>query len=92
MDSTHRIPYFAHWHGQEQDVDLPDSQPEPGVGSIIHLTVNLDGELQRRPFVVTARRQRTDGADHLGLLNRLGIDTGMPTAVDLDVELHNPEH
>ena len=92
METSSRLPYYAHWHGQEQPLELPDSQPEPGVGSVIHLTVNLDGELQRRPFIVTAKHQRTNSEHGSGLLARLGLSNGMPIAVDLDVELHNPEH
>jgi hypothetical protein len=88
MHTTSRLPYFAHWQGQELTYDLPDTQPEPGVGSIIHLTVNLSGELQRRPFMVTAKRLRTDSPHSGGLLARLGLDNGIPIAVDLDVELH----
>jgi hypothetical protein len=90
MHTVHRLPYYAHWHGQELVFDLPDTQPEPGIGSIIHLTVNLAGELQRRPFVVTARHVRTDSPHSGGLLSRLGLDDGVPIAVDLDVDLHEP--
>ena len=91
MDPTTRIPYYAHWQGEEIVYDLPDTQPEPGVGSIIYLTVNLGGEVQRRPFVVTARRVRTD-SERSGLLTRFGIGSdGVPTAVDLDVDLHRQE-
>ena len=91
MDPTTRIPYYAHWQGEEIVYDLPDTQPEPGVGSIIYLTVSLGGEVQRRPFVVTARRVRTD-AERTGLLTRFGIGSdGVPTAVDLDVDLHRQE-
>ena len=89
--TTTRLPYYAHWQGEELALDLPDTQPEPGVGSIIHLTVNLAGQLQRRPFVVTARRTRTDSPHSGGLLSRLGLDDGVPIAVDLDVEPHRPE-
>jgi hypothetical protein len=88
MHTTSRLPYYAHWQGQELTFDLPDTQPEPGVGSIIHLTVNLAGEVQRRPFMVTAKRLRTDSPHSGGLLSRLGLDDGIPIAVDLDVELH----
>ena len=92
MHTTTRLPYYAHWQGEEIPVDLPDSQPEPGVGSIIHLTVNIAGQVQRRTFQVTAKRQRTD-RDRSGLLTRWGIGSdGIPIAVDLDVELHRPEH
>lgn len=91
-DATTRLPHYAHWQGEEIVYDLPDVQPEPGVGSIIYLTVNLAGEVQRRPFVVTGRRLRTDSPWSGGLLTRLGLDDGVPTAVDLDVELHRPEH
>ena len=64
-NTTHtiaRLPYYAHWQGQERIYDPPgDPARSPGVGSIIHLTVNLAGELRRLPFKVTvARRQRTD--------------------------------
>jgi hypothetical protein len=89
-DTTTRLPYYAHWQGEELSFDLPETQPEPGVGSIIHLTVNLAGQLQRRAFVVTARRVRTDSPHSGGLLTRLGFDNGVPIAVDLDVELHEP--
>jgi len=92
MRTTSRLPYYAHWQGEEIVYDLPDTQPEPSIGSIIHLTVNLAGELQRRPFKVTGRRQRTNSEHSDGLLTRLGIDQGIPTAVDLEVELHRPEH
>jgi hypothetical protein len=92
MDPTTRIPYYAHWQGEEIAYDLPDTQPEPGVGSIIYLTVNMAGELQRRPFVVTGRRLRTDSLRSGGLLSRLGLVDGIPTAVDLDVELRHTEH
>ncbi len=90
MPTTSRLPYYAHWRGQELAYDLPETQPEPGVGTVIHLTVDIAGELQRRPFQVTARRQRTDSPHGGGLLARLGLDDGIPTAVDLDVELHEP--
>ena len=89
--STTRLPYYAHWQGEELTFDLPDTQPEPGVGSIIHLTVNIAGQVQRRAFMVTARHVRTDSPNGGGLLARLGLDTGIPTAVDLDVELHEPK-
>jgi len=90
--TTSRLPVYAHWHGQEIVVDLPENQPEPGVGTVIHLTINVAGELQRRPFRVTAKRQRTD-TERSGLLTRWGIgNDGLPIAVDLDVELHRPEH
>ena len=92
IHATWRLPHYVHWQGQELDFDLPDTQPEPGVGSIIHLTVTIAGELQRRLFRVTARRQRTDSGHSSGLLTRLGLDYGVPTAVDLDVEPHDPEH
>ena len=91
MDPTTRIPYYAHWQGEEIVYDLPETQPEPGVGSTIYLTVNLGGEVQRQPFVVTARRVRTD-SERSGLLTRFGIGSdGVPTAVDLDVDLHRQE-
>lgn len=92
MHATTRLPYYAHWQGQELIYDLPETQPEPGIGSIIHLTVDIAGELQRRTFKVTAKRQRTD-TERSGLLTRFGIGSdGIPTAVDLDVELHQPGH
>ena len=87
-----RLPYYAHWQGQELVFDLPDTQPEPGIGTIIHLTANIAGRLQRLPFKVTARRQRSDAGSSGGLMTRLGLGGGIPTAVDLDVELFNPEH
>ena len=88
--TTTRLPYFAHWQGQEIPVELPDTQPEPGVGSVIHLTVDVAGEVQRRPFVVTARRMRTD-SNRTGLLSQWGIGSdGLPIAVDLDVDPHIP--
>lgn len=87
-----RLPYYAHWQGEEIPVDLPENQPDPNVGTIIHLTVNLAGEAQRRPFKVMAKRMRTD-TEESGLLTRWGIgNDGLPIAVDLDVELHRPEH
>lgn len=90
MQTTSRLPYYAHWQGEEIPVDLPDVQPEPGVGSIIHLTVNMAGELQRWPFKVKARRMRTD-SNRSGLLMHWGIGSdGLPIAVDLDVEPHEP--
>ena len=85
-----RLPYYAHWQGQEIHFELADTQPEPGVGTIIFLTVNLAGEVQRRPFLVTARHVRTDSRHSGGLLTRLGLDTGIPVAIDLDVDLHVP--
>ena len=92
MRTSTRLPYYAHWQGQEIPVDLADNQPDPDVGTVIHLTVDMAGQLQRRPFKVTAKRQRTD-AERSGLLTRWGIGSdGIPIAVDLDVELHVPGH
>lgn len=93
MPSDTRLPVYAHWHGQEHIVDLAENQPTPDVGSVIHLTVDVNGELQRLPFKVTGRRQRTDSGREGGLLSRIGLDdAALPAATDLDVELHKPEH
>ena len=88
-----RLPTYAHWNGREIVVDLAENQPSPDVGSIIHLTVDVNGELQRLPFKVSDKRQRIDAEREPGLLTRLGMDGGaLPVAIDLDVEPHDPEH
>jgi hypothetical protein len=93
MPTDSRLPVFAHWQGREIIVDLPDNQPDPEIGSIIHLTVEVDGELQRRPFKVTDKHQRPANGSGTGLLSRLGLGGSFfPEAIDIDVTPHEPEH
>jgi hypothetical protein len=92
MHTDTRLPTYAHWRGREFVIDLAENQPTPDIGSIIHLTVDLNGELQRLPFRVTNRRLRTDSDGAGGLLSRFGLGGGgLPTATDLDVVPHDPK-
>jgi len=93
MNTDTRAPVFAHWQGREIPVDLLDSQPDPDIGSIIHLTVDVGGKLQRHPFKVTGKRRRHAPRSEHGLLSRLGLGgTDFPAAIDIDVAPHKPEH
>jgi hypothetical protein len=87
MHPRTRLPVVAHWRGQELAVDLADTQPDPDVGSVIHLTVDDAGQLQRRPFKVTGRRQLPEGGGEPSLLARLGFDGDtLPSCIVLDVD------
>jgi hypothetical protein len=93
MQTDTRLPVYAHWRDQVIVVDLAENQPRPDIGSIVHLTVDVDGSPRRLPFKITGKRQRTDPEHEAGLLARIGFDGGaLPSAVDIDVEPHDPEH
>jgi hypothetical protein len=82
-----RLPVVARWRGQEISVDLADTQPNPDIGSIVHLTVEIVGQLQRRPFKVVGRHWRGEDGREPGLLARLGFDGGaIPSCIVLDVD------
>lgn len=88
-----RLPVYAHWEGAEYVVELADNQPTPDVGSIVHIAVNLAGTARRLPFKVTGKRQRTNPDREASMLERLGFDgAAIPTAIDVDVTPHDPEH
>jgi len=93
QQSETRLPVYAHWQGAEYAVDLAENQPTPDVGSVLHITVNLAGVSGRLPFKVTGKRQRIDPEREAGMLERLGFGSGsVPTAIDIDVIPHDPEH